>query len=305
MNLTTFGMGVNHTDVPLLQKNPPLAITYITILSVCGVSGTFGNILVIVSILATKKIRTIGNMFILNLAVADLLVCSVLDSSAVTGAILGKMFYDDRPVLCEVAGGLVVISCLASIAGVALVSFHRFVHICFSVYCDKLFTRLSTSVLIAVVWTITILSDVRYLLKWHSRGHGFDFKVEQCFYDRHANSVILKIFALLAFVAVTVSYSAIFCFVRSHRLMSQARQSDSIKLAHTSLVIVISVYVCIMPYTVVTIIDKTDSLGQEVYLLTIAIAYLSSSLNWMIYGLANQQFRAAFKNTLNSIKCWK
>ncbi|XP_064609463.1 melatonin receptor type 1A-like [Liolophura sinensis] len=305
MNLTTFGMRVNHTDVPLLQKNPPLAIAYITILIVCCVCGTLGNILLIVSILATKKIRTIGNMFILNLAVADLLVCTVLDSSAVTGAILGRVFYDDHPVLCEVVAGFVVVCGLASIAGVALVSFYRFVHICFSAFCDKLFTRLSTSVLIAAVWTIAILCDVLYLVKLHSRGHGFDFKVEQCFYDRHANSVILKIFALLAFLAVTVSYSAIFCFVRSHRLISQARQSDSIKLAHTLLVIVISLYVCMIPYTVVTIIDKTDSLGQEVYLLTIAIAYVSTSLNWVIYGLTNQQFRAAFKNTLSSMKCWK
>lgn len=32
-----------------------------------------------------QKIRTIGNMFVLNLAVADLLVCSVLDSAAVSG----------------------------------------------------------------------------------------------------------------------------------------------------------------------------------------------------------------------------
>lgn len=51
MNLTRFGMNV---DKALLEKNPALAIPYITFLSICCVTGTFGNILVIVSIVASK-----------------------------------------------------------------------------------------------------------------------------------------------------------------------------------------------------------------------------------------------------------
>lgn len=54
MNLTTFGKGVNHSNVPLLEKNPSWAIPYITVLCICCVTGTFGNTLVIVSILTVK-----------------------------------------------------------------------------------------------------------------------------------------------------------------------------------------------------------------------------------------------------------
>jgi len=44
---------------------------YLTILSVVG---TFGNLLVILSILHEGKIKTNGNIFIINLAIADLIV---------------------------------------------------------------------------------------------------------------------------------------------------------------------------------------------------------------------------------------
>lgn len=52
--------------ISLLERNPALAIPYVTIMTVLTVSGTFGNILVIVAIIKTKVGRLITPAYIVK-----------------------------------------------------------------------------------------------------------------------------------------------------------------------------------------------------------------------------------------------
>ena len=49
-------------------------VTYLTLLCITTVSGNIGNMLVIGAVTTDKRLRKAGNVFILNLAIADLCV---------------------------------------------------------------------------------------------------------------------------------------------------------------------------------------------------------------------------------------
>ncbi|XP_022109234.1 G-protein coupled receptor moody-like [Acanthaster planci] len=92
----------NATDIPPFEFNDytqrvVVAVMYLVVILL----GTAGNILVILAVLLSKKLRTATNAFVVNLSVADLLTCLVLPWTVV--ATLSK---DGLPVgewVCSVA----------------------------------------------------------------------------------------------------------------------------------------------------------------------------------------------------------
>ncbi|XP_064609438.1 melatonin receptor type 1C-like [Liolophura sinensis] len=266
------------------------------------VSGTFGNILFIVSVIKTKKLRTIGNAFLISMAVSDLGVAAFVTVSAITGALYGRESFLQKPIPCHLIMSVAMVSCLVTIGSILLVSFHRFVIICFFCKRGKIFTRKSAGVMIAVTWVYGITCDLRYVMKWDNDGHGFDPKLEQCFYDRKADSWFLKSLSILTLVVITVSYSGIFRFVKRHRhamwKSATKERQNSIRLAYTLLLVVVVFFICAMPYVIVTFIDKANLLPQGVYMFVMLLLFTGSATNWIIYGLTNQRFQDAFKRTL-------
>ena len=85
MNLTnlneTFG-GIIFLMENLSDYMPYTAVNFIAI-----ILGTFGNVVIIGSIMCTKELQTVTNSFILNLAFSDLLISCVIDSFTVVGKI--------------------------------------------------------------------------------------------------------------------------------------------------------------------------------------------------------------------------
>lgn len=220
-----------------------------------------------------------------------------------TGVVHGRDVFVKHPILCHLIVSVGIICCLSSVGSILLVSLHRVFVIWFFIQKDKIFTKLSSGVMIAGMWLIGFASNFRYVMKWGTDGHDFDPKLEQCFYDRRTSSWFYRILSLLTLVVVTVSYAGIFYFVRRHRQQMHSKSLDkerenSIRLAYTLLFIVVMFYICTMPYAIVTIMDKDNVLSQEAYMLTILLLYSNSAINWIIYGLTNQQFREAFKQTL-------
>jgi len=56
------------------------------------VLGTFGNLVIIGSILCTKELQTVTNSLILNLALSDLLISCLIDSFTVVGRKISSHF---------------------------------------------------------------------------------------------------------------------------------------------------------------------------------------------------------------------
>jgi len=131
MDVTSPGVG-NSTVPDRWGPGPPSpssteAIVLLSALfCIIGTTGTVGNLLVIIVILADKKMRrSVTNIFIMNLAVADLLIMlfgipEIVQFIMNRGWVLG-------PVLCRVQRSILVCSLYASIMTLMGVCIERFV----------------------------------------------------------------------------------------------------------------------------------------------------------------------------------
>jgi len=81
----------------LYSRKPLVAVPYVGVLAVAAVVGTFGNLVVITTVvvryLRSRRQRTAtsndaGRAFIANLALSDLIVTAVINPLAVTGTVL-------------------------------------------------------------------------------------------------------------------------------------------------------------------------------------------------------------------------
>ncbi|XP_022096744.1 melatonin receptor type 1B-B-like [Acanthaster planci] len=92
--------------------------------------GGVGNSFVIVAVGTDKKLRTATNVFVVNLAVADVVACLFMPWQAV--AMLGggeDWPLPDAPWLCAMAGFAVVVTLGCSINNLALIAINRWVGI--------------------------------------------------------------------------------------------------------------------------------------------------------------------------------
>ena len=76
---------LNETYRPLVTSHPTVAVSYIAALAVAALVGTVGNLCVIASLLAPAERRRKGNIFIVNLALSDLIVTAVVDPLNIVG----------------------------------------------------------------------------------------------------------------------------------------------------------------------------------------------------------------------------
>lgn len=147
---------------------PPLDVT--RAISVGLALGAFilfaivGNILVILSVACNRHLRTPTNYFIVNLAIADLLLsCTVLPFSATLEVlgywVLGRIF-------CDIWAAVDVLCCTASILSLCAISIDRYIGVRYSLQYPTLVTRRKAILALLGVWVLSTVISIGPLLGW-------------------------------------------------------------------------------------------------------------------------------------------
>lgn len=68
-----------------LQTSPGVAVPLLVVLFVASVFGTFGNILIVVSVATTRELQNVESIFLVNLAFSDLYVTMIADPMSIIG----------------------------------------------------------------------------------------------------------------------------------------------------------------------------------------------------------------------------
>ncbi|KAL4618209.1 alpha-1D adrenergic receptor-like [Arapaima gigas] len=123
-----------------------------------------GNVLVILSVLCNRHLRTVTNIFIVNLAVADLLLSvAVLPFSAsleVLGCwLFGRLF-------CNIWAAVDVLCCTASIMSLCVISIDRYIGVKYSLKYPTIMTERKAGVILVAVWMFSTMVSVGPLLGW-------------------------------------------------------------------------------------------------------------------------------------------
>lgn len=123
-----------------------------------------GNIVVILSVACNRHLRTPTNYFIVNLAVADLLLSfTVLPFSAALEVlgywVLGRIF-------CDIWAAVDVLCCTASILSLCAISIDRYIGVRYSLQYPTLVTRRKAILALLSVWVLSTVISIGPLLGW-------------------------------------------------------------------------------------------------------------------------------------------
>ncbi|CAL8336154.1 unnamed protein product [Gadus morhua 'NCC'] len=126
--------------------------------------GVVGNILVILSVACHRQLRTVTNYFIVNLAVADLLLSStVLPFSAIL-EILDRWVFGR--VFCTVWAAVDVLCCTASIMSLCVISVDRYVGVSYPLRYPAIVTEKRAFLAVVALWALSVVISIGPLFGW-------------------------------------------------------------------------------------------------------------------------------------------
>lgn len=280
--------------------------------------GLLGNSLVIWVIVFGTRLRSMTDVCLLNLAVADLLlVCSL--------PFLAHQAWDQwlfGDAMCKVVLGIFNIALYCGIFFVSLMSIDRYLAVVHAVYAMRARTRSFGMIAATVTWVAGFLASFPDLifLKQQPGGNSSQF----CFpaYPKtpentglatpHFWSVfsLFKMNILGLFVPVVI---IVFCYSQIiwRLLNSQSSKKQAIRLV---LVVVAVFFCCWVPYNITSFFKALELLdiytecdsSKAIRLalqVTEAIAYSHSCLNPILYVFVGEKFRRHLLRMISRSQC--
>ncbi|XP_056136380.1 alpha-1D adrenergic receptor [Lampris incognitus] len=158
----TFSNGSNSTCVNVALDSQVVAMGIS--LSVFILVAIAGNILVILSVLCNKHLQTVTNFFIVNLAMADLLLSIIVLPFSASLEVLGCWVFGR--VFCNIWAAVDVLCCTASILSLCIISIDRYIGVKHCLKYPTIMTERKAGVILVVVWVSSMVISIGPLLGW-------------------------------------------------------------------------------------------------------------------------------------------
>lgn len=303
-------------------------IVIISIYIIIITAAICGNVLVCLAILLNQRLRKTTNYFIFSLAISDLMTASFSMPFDVQ-AVLQPFGWNNGEFACNFWAFIYLIAAPTSILNLMAVSMDRYQAISSPLrYYDKMRPRRALAI-IATIWMYSLTFTVVGLVGWPFYEHSVNSGM--CFFNIHPYYSVAS--SAVNFISPTVVMCVIYFKVyqiasaHAHRITKQEVSSSvascsnedsvnitsekkkikrNIKAAKTIAIIVSAFLFCWMPLTLMSTVtalckDCTSlnfEVFAEVFQALLALAYLNSALNPILYSFLNREFREAFKKLL-------
>ncbi|RXM37095.1 Melatonin receptor type 1A [Acipenser ruthenus] len=262
-------------------------------------------------LLCFSKLYQVGNLFVVSLAVADLVVAIypyplVLTSIFHNGWNLGYMH-------CQISGFLMGLSVIGSIFNITGIAINRYCYICHSLKYDKLYSDKNSLCYVILIWVLTVIAIVPNLFVGSLQ---YDPRVYSCTFVQSVNSAytIAVVFFHFLLPIMIVTY----CYLRIWILVIQVRRRvkpdtrpkltpHDVRNFVTMFVVFVLFAVCWAPLNFIglavavnpeTVIPR---IPEWLFVASYFMAYFNSCLNAIVYGLLNQNFRREYKRIIVSV----
>ncbi|XP_022071754.1 alpha-1D adrenergic receptor [Acanthochromis polyacanthus] len=133
-------------------------------LSVFILVAIVGNILVILSVVCNKHLQTVTNFFIVNLAMADLLLSIIVLPFSASLEVLGCWVFGR--VFCNIWAAVDVLCCTASILSLCIISVDRYIGVKYCLKYPTIMTERKAVAILLLVWVSSTVISVGPLLGW-------------------------------------------------------------------------------------------------------------------------------------------
>lgn len=144
----------NQTDPFSCSSPSVLGYRYFAVVWGCTVTitGTVGNLLTVLAFAIDPRIRTRFNVLIVNLAIADLLYCTILQPMSVDSYLY--LQWRSGEIWCRLFGFLLFLSNSVSIITLCLLAFGRYLLVARRQLFDKVFSKHGIVLLIISAWAL-------------------------------------------------------------------------------------------------------------------------------------------------------
>uniref|UniRef100_A0A665TU62 G-protein coupled receptors family 1 profile domain-containing protein n=1 Tax=Echeneis naucrates TaxID=173247 RepID=A0A665TU62_ECHNA len=301
-----------------------------------------GNILVILSVVCNRHLRTPTNCFIINLAMADLLLGTTVLPVSATLEVLDYWVFGR--IFCDIWAAVDVLCCTASIMSLCVISIDRYIGVRYPLQYPLIVTKKRALLAMLAVWILAFVISIGPLLGWKQPPSQDNTKcqiTEEPFYTLFSSlgsfyiplAVILAMYCRVYIVAkrTTKNLEAgvmkdpqedsneltlrIHCRNQQIQELCPGRSTLSVKLlkfsrekkAAKTLGVVVGMFIlCWLPFFLVLPIGSFNSSlrpPETCFKVIFWLGYFNSCLNPIIYPCYSREFKQAF---IRILRCqWK
>ncbi|XP_075059455.1 C-C chemokine receptor type 6 [Mixophyes fleayi] len=283
------------------------------------VFGLVGNILVVITFSRYKKEKNMTDVFLLNMAIADILLIFTLPFWALYYYYKQDWIFEDF--MCKLVRSIYAINFNCSMLLLACVGIDRYVAI---VQVTKSFRFRNIAlaykrVLCLSVWIMSAcLSTITYVFTECYKLEGDQSMVCEARYSTDITPLKWKLAAIIVEVGVGFLIPfliMLFCYTSIIKTLLQAKNSQRHKAIHVIVAVVAVFLFCQVPYNVLLLAKASDLMDKRYcskiikhsYALSItkALAFFHCCLNPVIYAFIGVKFRNYFVKIMQDIWCMR
>ena len=298
------------------SRSLTLVILEGSLLVVLNILSLIGNVLVCLSVYRNPRLRTSTNVYIIALAISDLLSAVFVMPLAEVILFSGKWPFGDT--ICQLHAFISLFVIYVSPATMSLTAVNRYVRICrSSATYKKIFSHRKSRVWLAFIWLfVACYIAIPRVANWQ----GFEFVpgYAQCSIKHLGEGaklihyiIVLSLFLVLPLFATALCYTKVLKTIRQHKMgilpsLSQRRRNESritvqeIKLSRSLFIVVFTFMACWVPLWVIVILRRffVVHMPRNVELLCMFFLYISNTINPAIYSGMNSAFRSEFRRII-------
>ncbi|XP_070564157.1 adenosine receptor A1-like isoform X2 [Ptychodera flava] len=284
---------------------------YYTIIFLITLFTIIGNLLVISCVVRYRHLKNCCNYFILNLAVSDLLMGLIYTPYNLSHMEIPQIreTMNTWHLCLFLLAGVEVFHCCSAWSLVAI-TVTRYISIFDPLrYHDRVTARRTAAAIVSIWIFSAFYSFVQYVRPVHKVNfHGL-CRYELMYDELWHSLTISTVVVLIPLVIMMTLYIRIWLVVRKQvRAMSiEHGHSFRHELKVTKMIAMILGYFCLawMPLLIFLFVEFTCHCEINRYIRAVVRIFLhtNSAVNFVVYGMCNREFRAAFKSTLTPLFC--
>uniref|UniRef100_A0A4W3IGD8 Adrenoceptor alpha 1D n=1 Tax=Callorhinchus milii TaxID=7868 RepID=A0A4W3IGD8_CALMI len=284
----------NWTEEPDLDVNQAVVLGLTLALFI--LFAIVGNIMVILSVACNRQLQTVTNYFIINLAVADLLLASIVLPFSATLEVLDYWCFGR--IFCDIWAAVDVLCCTASIMSLCIISIDRYIGVRYSLRYPTIMTEKKAVWILIVLWLSSMVISIGPLLGWKEPAPDDE---TVCSITEEPGYALFS--SLLSFylplMVILVMYFRIYVVARR-----TTKSLEAGKKAAKTLGIVVGVFIlCWLPFFIVLPLGAFFPLlkpSDIVFKVIFWLGYFNSCINPIIYPCSSKEFKRAF---IRLLKC--
>ncbi|XP_071490486.1 nociceptin receptor-like [Diadema antillarum] len=282
---------------------------------ILAIVGFLGNLLVVLVIVRQQRRRTSTDKLILGLAMADLLtsvfIIPIPTPKSLPFGALGEMY-------CKVIYSSVCmwISIMASVFTLTMISWERFVAVCYPFRYQRLFAGYRPDVIMIVIWVISFVINTNSFYVSFVDTPGVNCTVRfptpefQTFFGVVLFLVEYLIPVIIMLIANVYTIRALNQQARSLVAKRDKRSGPALKLLQARRKVIEMLFIVVITFVICWTPDQigylafnlgffeVDFLYSPVYRSFVALAFCNSCANPVIYAARNPNFRRALKELI-------